>query len=626
MPYLFVFLLKVNAALILFWAGYYFVLRHLTFYNLNRIYLVAAILFASLYPQINLNNFALQHQQIARPVEVVLNWQAPAAGFIKPLTQPTYWHLVELVFWIVAFLLAVRLLLQLFSLFKLYRASNPARIFDHNVRVISSDAGPFSFWKSIYVNPANHTLNDLKAILLHEQVHVNEWHTVDILLAEISTIFYWFNPGVWLMKKAVRENIEFITDRKILNAGMDSKQYQYSLVNVSFAAASNSIVNNFNISTIKKRIIMMNAKRSSKFKLTRYLVLLPVVIVLLLVFSFSKAAFVKKGNKAYKAFAKTVSGIGNQIKAQAADEPATEEARNISLPATGVNTASLPLTTTGDTIKKGNIFISTPHSADSLNYVIDGVKGTRANFNAVNSDKIYSVDLVSPEVANKIIAGLDNKQQTIFITTDGSDKGRKIKEKLNKLNANSAVTIARGASGSYGSGVSVGVGVASSPEAKSAGLARGKYTYIKRTASSNAVGTTVSTGTSLDPVIVVDPAVQVYTSNDSIYVAPVTTNVVAYKVASDKSANKANTTYTLNSARPVKGVYTLKKASGNTNIVHLSAKLIFINDKEATAADLKKLSAADIESMSTKNDDYTRYQYGEKAKNGVVYIYTKKKK
>jgi bla regulator protein BlaR1 len=69
---------------------------------------------------------------------------------------------------------------------------------------------------------------------LHEQVHVNQWHTIDILLAELSSIFYWFNPGIWLMKKAVRENIEFITDRKILNKGIDSKTYQYSLVSVSF--------------------------------------------------------------------------------------------------------------------------------------------------------------------------------------------------------------------------------------------------------------------------------------------------------------------------------------------------------------------------------------------------------
>lgn len=133
----------------------------------------------------------------------------------------------------------------------LYRNSIPQRINNHDVRVISGEAAPFSFWKSIYINPANHSSQDLDAILQHEQIHVNGWHTVDILLAEISCVFYWFNPGIWLMKKAVRENIEFITDRKVLNDGADSKRYQYSLVNVSFNNTTPGIVNHFNLSTIK---------------------------------------------------------------------------------------------------------------------------------------------------------------------------------------------------------------------------------------------------------------------------------------------------------------------------------------------------------------------------------------
>ncbi|MGZ3836490.1 MAG: hypothetical protein ACXVB0_23445, partial [Mucilaginibacter sp.] len=63
MPALFTFLFKVNIALVLFCLGYYAVLRHLTFYTLNRIYLVVAILFASVYPLININSFVQNHQQ-----------------------------------------------------------------------------------------------------------------------------------------------------------------------------------------------------------------------------------------------------------------------------------------------------------------------------------------------------------------------------------------------------------------------------------------------------------------------------------------------------------------------------------------------------------------------------------
>ncbi|MBV8388763.1 MAG: M56 family metallopeptidase, partial [Mucilaginibacter sp.] len=287
MSALFLFLFKVNIALVLFCAGYYLVLRHLTFYTLNRIYLVAAIIFSTIYPKINLSDFVQRHQQLAKPVQtVILNWEAPAKNL---LYQPNYWQWVEVIFWAGVILFAARMVMQLLSLLRLYRRSQPGQIDEHNVRLLKDDVGPFSFWRSVYVNPTKLSPAELKNVLQHEQVHVSQWHTLDLLLAELSTIFYWFNPGVWLMKKAVRENLEFITDRKILQKGADSKEYQYSLVSVSLAAMPNTIVNHFNISTIKKRIIMMNAKRSSGYKLTRYVFLIPAVVVLLLTFSLSKA-------------------------------------------------------------------------------------------------------------------------------------------------------------------------------------------------------------------------------------------------------------------------------------------------------------------------------------------------
>src|SRR3569833_3126485 len=258
MPALFLFLFKVNIALVLFCLGYYLVLRHLTFYTLNRIYLVAAILFSSIYPWINISDFVQRHQQLTAPVQnVIIQWKVPAEKLVQPLNQPNYWQWAEVIFWAGAILFALRLGMLLFSLYRLYRKSTPGQVNNYSVRLIDGDVSPFSFWRSKFVNPATLAPNDLAMVLEHEQVHVNQWHTLDILLAELSTVFYWFNPGIWLMKRAVRENIEFITDRKILQKGVDSKQYQYSLLNVSMAGTPNNIVNNFNISTIKIRIIMM---------------------------------------------------------------------------------------------------------------------------------------------------------------------------------------------------------------------------------------------------------------------------------------------------------------------------------------------------------------------------------
>ena len=318
MSALFVYLIKVNIALIVFCLGYYLVLRPLTFYVLNRVYLVGAILFATLYPLIDFEAILNRHQEIAQPVQIiVLNWQAPVVNAVQQV-QHDKWFWLALVFWAGVGVLAVRFIMQLLSLYKLHRQSKPVQLHQYFIRVISGDVNPFSFWKSIYINPENHQPEELKAILAHEQVHVSQWHTIDILLGEISTIFYWFNPGVWLMKRAIRENIEFITDQKILQSGSDPKAYQYSLLNVSFNGGHNAIVNHFNTSTIKKRIMMMNTKRSSTLNLTRYALLVPAVVALVLVFSVSKAEFKKQVTKSNAAIAEAFTTVIEKI------EPVTD--------------------------------------------------------------------------------------------------------------------------------------------------------------------------------------------------------------------------------------------------------------------------------------------------------------
>jgi bla regulator protein BlaR1 len=622
MPALFVFLFKVNIALLLFCAGYYLVLRHLTFYTLNRIYLVAAILFASIYPQINLSGFFEHHRQIAKPVEVIiLNWQVPAKAFIKPIALPNYWLWAEVVLWAGVLLFALRLLVQLYSLYKLYRSSTAAKIHNHDVRVINSDTGPFSFWKSIYINPAKHDPSDLRSILLHEQIHVSEWHTLDILLAELSTIFYWFNPGVWLMKKAVRENIEFITDRKILNTGTDSKQYQYSLVNVSFSAAPQGIVNHFNISTIKKRIIMMNAKRSSKFKLTRYAFLVPAVVALLLVFSISKAALVKKNSHGIKLF----SAMTNKsIEKQAP--------KNIALKLIAPHNKTLTIQplinkTTTDTIRKGKFSISITGKNDSINYVINGIKVTQGDLKALDANKIEDISVHSPGSLDKLIPDLDKKNSILCITTNDSEAGKKFKEKVDELNKN-RYTVASNTSNPLSSankivlvsGTSNGSGIVLNDDDQAnniaiAGSNNGAAAVQAFDQNGNKHTTLTLRKNYKSGGLVTAYTIKGDTSNKAaVYTLSFDTATMGRKLNS--KLYKSGAGYNSNA--------TIAFATPRSTISHLSDKLIIINGKIASEADLKKISAFDIDRMVLKTDEETKELYGDKAKNGIVFIVTKK--
>lgn len=424
MPALFVFLFKVNVALLIFCLGYFMVLRHLTFYTLNRVYLTGAIILATLYPLIDLDGFLQRHQQLTIPAQtIIINWKAPVQNIIE---QAVYWHWAVIIFWLGAALFATRLFMQLLSLYKLYKHSKPGIIQHHNVRIINADVSPFSFWQSIYINPHNLNANDLKSILQHEQVHVKEWHTIDILLTEISLIFYWFNPGVWLMKKAVRENIEFITDRKILQNGADSKAYQYSLLNVSFnVTPSAGITNHFNFSTLKKRIIMMNAKRSSNVNLMRYAFLMPAVLICLLAFGVSKAELIKKSKVAYKKIAAAVQN-SDTIPAVKPRVKIT----NVKLKQSDqlVDTIKTPKAITVALLRNDTVKMINVKTNDTMVYYINNIKAPKADLTKIKPDDITSINVnknintitVATKNTPSTLTTTDNTPTSVHLTTQNN--------------------------------------------------------------------------------------------------------------------------------------------------------------------------------------------------------------
>nr|WP_171047868.1 M56 family metallopeptidase [Pedobacter xixiisoli] len=273
--------------LLLFAATYYLVLRRLTFYVLNRCFLVFGIVFSTAYPFIDLTDLFYQ-KEVGEVINYLPQFNEKASALVPTGFFINNWPILSAVFYLGVLLMTIRLVIQFISLYSIHRKSNPDIVANYKVRTLKESVSPFSFWQTIYVNPTLHSERELDTILAHETVHVKQWHSIDIILAELSVVFYWFNPGVWLMKKAVKENLEFITDQKILRKGMDKKTYQYSLLGVGKLNTSVAIVNNFNLSDLKKRIQMMNVKRSSRLTLSRYALALPVLLLTTLAFTVSK--------------------------------------------------------------------------------------------------------------------------------------------------------------------------------------------------------------------------------------------------------------------------------------------------------------------------------------------------
>ena len=186
-PSVLLYLLKANLALLLAAGAYFGLLRRLTFFRLNRAYLVLALLFAAVYPALPVP--ALLPAEAAPPMALTVVVPATGATMAPaaPVAPSVDWPAVALAAYAVgAAGLLARLLMQLLALARLRRRSRPARVLGQQVQVLTDALSPFSFGRSIYLNPDQHPGPELAAVLRHELVHVRQAHTLDVLLAQLA--------------------------------------------------------------------------------------------------------------------------------------------------------------------------------------------------------------------------------------------------------------------------------------------------------------------------------------------------------------------------------------------------------------------------------------------------------
>ncbi|MCB0469039.1 MAG: M56 family metallopeptidase, partial [Aequorivita sp.] len=132
--------------------------------------------------------------------------------------------------------------------------------------------------------PDLYTTEELDGILLHEKVHSREKHSFDVLIANLFCVLFWFNPFVWLYKKVIIQNLEFIADQKAIQCYSDKTDYQKALLRVVTHQSYLSVTNHFNQSLIKKRIVMLNTSQSKKQNSIKYFFVVPVLICFIFLF------------------------------------------------------------------------------------------------------------------------------------------------------------------------------------------------------------------------------------------------------------------------------------------------------------------------------------------------------
>lgn len=157
------------------------------------------------------------------------------------------------------------------------------------VLIDNNRIAPFSWKKYIIIN-RNDYENAHQVIIEHEKKHLDCRHWIDMLIAEIITIFNWFNPAAWLLKEELKTVHEYQADMAVINGGANIKEYQLLLIKKAVGARLPSFANSLNHSKLKKRITMMYSKESSKCSRLRALAIVPAIAVALTVFNSPIAA------------------------------------------------------------------------------------------------------------------------------------------------------------------------------------------------------------------------------------------------------------------------------------------------------------------------------------------------
>lgn len=282
MEALFIFIAKSSGLLALFYLAYYLLLRKETFFNSNRWFLLSGLITAVVLP------FLVYTKVIwVDPVPVSNMAYSPVftPGTIQEESFEIDWNLVSLAIYALGFTaFLVKFGIDFYSLNSVLKGKKVQQQADFKFIDINENIAPFSYFDYIVYNSSLYSASELENIIEHEKVHSDQNHTIDVLISRIFCVLFWFNPIIWLYKKAILQNLEFIADSEAAKKISDKKAYQYTLLKITTHESCVAITNHFYQSLIKKRIVMLNKNQSKKRNYLKYYAIIPALLAFVLLF------------------------------------------------------------------------------------------------------------------------------------------------------------------------------------------------------------------------------------------------------------------------------------------------------------------------------------------------------
>ncbi|WP_413513103.1 M56 family metallopeptidase [Myroides odoratus] len=290
----FEYILKVNGLLLLVLGFYLLLLKKETFFTTIRYFFIAGIVCSLIFPLLTFTKIVYVEQSIDWAMLMNQDTVGGSKGIHQTLIdQLGVSGIVTFAFVLITGAIGIFFMFKIRRLMRYIKHLQGFSDSDVTIKVDRNSEEAYSFWKWI-VLPVNYRkIEALDMIIQHEKVHVQEKHTLDLVLIHFLRCIFWFNPFLVLLEKYIRLNLEYIVDQKVIEL-QNSYEYQITLVQFEQLKASNiSLVNSFKSSDLKKRIVMLNQPKSNYMKKSKFVLCLPIAIGFILLFQVKTKAEVR---------------------------------------------------------------------------------------------------------------------------------------------------------------------------------------------------------------------------------------------------------------------------------------------------------------------------------------------
>lgn len=261
------FIIKSTISLGVLYLFYMLFLRGIKTFAFNRYFLLGSLVFSLVIPFISIpidNNVV----PIMKTTGVTsITGTIEKTGTLIEATSDEGLISENLLLYIyatISLILLLRFGLNLFNIINTIISNQKERNQKHSMVLVNNQVLPHTFFNYIMVNKYDYNNDRIDgALIQHEITHCKQWHSIDIVFIETLKVLLWINPFVWLLKKPIQLNHEYLADNSVLSTH-NINRYQHELVNIVLKSNSGLLISNFNFSLTKQRLNMMTKQLSPK--------------------------------------------------------------------------------------------------------------------------------------------------------------------------------------------------------------------------------------------------------------------------------------------------------------------------------------------------------------------------